>query len=431
MTDATFERARAAFVEGLRHFEAGRYVDAERAYEASLALLPGRVSTLTNLAATKLRLGRAHDALQLLDDALAAQPDDPDAAWQRAQALADLGRHADALQALERVIGARPDAALPWFRHGLALQRLGRHDEALGSYGRALALDPALAQAWSNRGGILKEQGRLDEAAACFERALALGADPELHRYLLAGLRRGAAGAQAADASAPGAATPARAPVPYVQQLFDGYAARFDDHLERVLRYEAHVALARLLRVHGPARHTRALDLGCGTGLCGRELAPLVDAIDGVDLSAGMLGQARARQVYAELTQADVAEHLQRTDRRYDLVTSTDVFIYIGDLDPVFAGVQRVLEPGGTFAFSVEAADERVDYELRTSLRYAHSRRYLRDLAARRGLEPLRFEPAVIREDQGRAIDGWIVLMRRPAADTPPPSDPSPPTTPP
>lgn len=403
MTDDAFERARAAFVEGLRHFEAGRFADAERAYEASLALLPGRVSTLTNLAATKLRLGRAHDALQLLDDALAAQPDDPDAAWQRAQALAELGRHAEALPALERVIAARPDAALPWFRHGLALQRLERHDEALASYGRALALDPALAQAWSNRGGILKEQGRLDEAAACFERALVLGADPELHRYLIAGIRRTAAAATA---------TPASAPVQYVQQLFDGYAGRFDEHLVGVLHYDAHVALVRLLRAHASARFTRALDLGCGTGLCGRELAALVDAIDGVDLSAGMLGQARARDVYAELTQADVAEHLQGTDRRYDLVTSTDVFIYIGELDPVFAGVRRVLHPGGTFAFSVEAADGRVDYELRTSLRYAHSERYVRALAQRHGFAVAAIEPHVIREDQGRPVEGLLVCLQ-------------------
>lgn len=47
---ATFEQAKAFFLQGLDHYQAGRFAQAERDFAASLALAPGRVSTLTNLA---------------------------------------------------------------------------------------------------------------------------------------------------------------------------------------------------------------------------------------------------------------------------------------------------------------------------------------------------------------------------------------------
>ena len=52
-TDA-FERARAAFVAGIAAFESGRLEQAEAEFLASLALLPGRPSTLVNLASRRL-----------------------------------------------------------------------------------------------------------------------------------------------------------------------------------------------------------------------------------------------------------------------------------------------------------------------------------------------------------------------------------------
>ena len=82
-----FEKARGLFVQGIADFEAGRFDAARLAFEASLVLLPGRVSTLTNLAATHIQLHAPEAALRLLDQALASQPQDQDAWWQRAMAL--------------------------------------------------------------------------------------------------------------------------------------------------------------------------------------------------------------------------------------------------------------------------------------------------------------------------------------------------------
>src|SRR5688572_32544114 len=67
----SFDHARREFLDGTGHLQAGRLEAAERCFETSLALLPGRVSTLVNLAATRLRLGRPEAALPLLDQAQA------------------------------------------------------------------------------------------------------------------------------------------------------------------------------------------------------------------------------------------------------------------------------------------------------------------------------------------------------------------------
>src|SRR6186713_2903767 len=92
-----FQQARDFFMDGVRLHEAGRFEQAERQFLASLALVPGRASTLVNLGATRLKLGKPQEALQVLDQALAQDADAADALKHRAVALNMLGKHEEAL----------------------------------------------------------------------------------------------------------------------------------------------------------------------------------------------------------------------------------------------------------------------------------------------------------------------------------------------
>lgn len=397
--DDRFERAKAAFLEGLQALQAGRDAAAEAAFVQSLALLPGRPSTLMNLGVARLRQGRADTALQALDEALAADPRLADAWGHRGVALAALARHGDALASYERALAlsAAPDTvalhrllalgnlrryeealavadellarhpgdAEAWLQHGRTLQCLGRPHDSVDSYRHAVTLAPTLAEGWSLYGQLLKELGRREDAAFAFEQALAQGAERELHRWFLAAVRGGEA--------------PPQPPAAYVERLFDGYAEDFDEHLQR-RHYRTPQVLAEM--VHGAAAgragtppFASALDLRCGAGLVAPPLAPLARALDGVDLSSAMLAKARALGLYRQLVHGDIVEHLRGTDRRYELVVAADVFVYLGALEAVFAGVRRVLQPSGLFAFSVEATDEPRPM-LRDSLRYAHGEAY-------------------------------------------------------
>jgi predicted TPR repeat methyltransferase len=361
--DSTLDQARAFFTRGIACYEAGRWQDAETQFAAALALAPGRPSVLTNLGATRLKLRRFEDAIVLLDEALAAEPANAEALGHRATAQAELGRHA----------------------------------KALADVDRALAVDARNAPLWSLRGTLLKEFGRSDEAAAAWREAIACGGDEALHRYYLAALGHDAA--------------PATPPPGYAQALFDSYADGFEDHLVEVLRYRAPQLLAEGL--HG-RRFRTALDLGCGTGLCGVALRPLVDQIDGVDVSERMVAQARARGVYRGVVQGDVTEVLGRGTERYELIVAADVFIYVGALDTVFARVAQRLAPGGVFCFTVELADDASDMVLRPSLRYAHSMRYIRTLARQHGFEFSATAEHAIRDDRHAPIPGLYAWLTRP-----------------
>lgn len=392
-----FERARQNFLEGLAHFQAQALPEAERCFEAALALMPGRASTLTNLGATRVKLGKAAEAVALLEQAIEADPRNLEAWSYLGLAHAGLAQHAQAVACYDQALSLDESRAPLWMQRAQALVRLGRPEEALASFERALARDAGLTEAWSHRGTLLREMNQLQDAAACFEKAIALGADPQVNGYFLASVR--------------GAQAPATAPREYVEYLFDDYAAEFQSHLVGVLRYRAHEVLIQHLAQLGPRRFGSVLDLGCGTGLCGPLIQPLADRVDGVDISRGMLDKARALDVYTALIHADVVDYLRGADRRDDLVLAADVFIYVGELAAVFAGVARVLQPGGLFCFTVERAADDEELRLLPSLRYAHSEPYIRRLAGEHGFEVKALLRAPLREDQRQRIEGLYVYL--------------------
>ena len=400
---ADFERARQLFVDGLADLLAGRLEEAERRFSASLALLPDRVSTLVNLAAARLGLSRADAALEAIDRVLAIEPDNVEGWFHRGGAMTQLKRWDEALRSFERAGTLSPTFAEPWFRHGQVLQRLDRDAEAMRSYERAVAADARFAPAWTNIGTLLRETGRIGEAANAFRKARESGADDELNGYYLAAV--GGAGA--------GAKVPATAPAGYVETLFDDYAGAFATHVVEALNYRAHSTLARTLQQIAPQRQfRRALDLGCGTGLCGVLLKPLTGQLCGVDLSAGMLAEAEATTVYDVLVKQDIVEFMTLEASTFDLVTAADVFIYMGNLSPVFAAVRKVLERGGIFCFSVElAAADETEFQLLSSLRYAHGERYLRKLAGDHGFRVMQTLRGQIRHDQRQPIQGLFVFL--------------------
>ena len=91
-SNPAFEQARTRFVEGLAHFGAARWAEAEQSFEAALALMPGRPSVLTNLGATRLRLGRPAEALELAKAETLARPASAGLWELRARAESALGR---------------------------------------------------------------------------------------------------------------------------------------------------------------------------------------------------------------------------------------------------------------------------------------------------------------------------------------------------
>ena len=397
-TEARLERSRAIFFEGIGHFEAGRLEPARECFERALALAPGRPSLIGNLGITLFHLRRWEDAVPLLRQAVAAEPAHAEAWACLGLASEALGRWQEADDALGKALETSPAKAALWLARGGCRLRLGRTEEAMRAFEKAVEISPGFARAWSARGSLLRELGRREEAAHCFEKAIALGEDPELHAWFLAAVRDGA--------------TPAKTPRRYVEGLFDDYSADFESHLVATLKYRGHEELLRPLLQSG--RHFRSvLDLGCGTGLCGKLLRGRADAIDGLDVSRAMLEQARGTGAYRELIHDELESYLASASRQDDLVVAADVFGYLGDLKDVFRSIKRNLAPGGLLAFTVEVSSHRDEVKLLPSLRHAHSEPYLRRIASAAGLRWQEVRRGMLRQDQDNPVDALYVYLER------------------
>jgi predicted TPR repeat methyltransferase len=374
----------------------GRLDEALLSYQRALEIQPRYAEAHCNRAITLQELGRYLDALGAAEDALHIKDRYADAWFARGNALHCLRLLPEAVESFDRAIHLRPQWAEAYSAQGSALQRLGEFAAALDSYDHALKLKPDYALAHYYRGNTLRSLARGDEAIAAYRAALAHGDDPETIAFALASLGVGE--------------TPAVLPPEYVRSLFDQYANHFDQHLVEVLDYRTPAYLDDMLRRVAPAADLHTVDLGCGTGLCAPYLKAYSRRLDGVDLSQQMLAKAAERGLYDELACDDLTSYLDHRASDCDLVVAADVFVYIGDLAPVFQAVHRALRHDGRFCFSVEAGDD-ADYTLRPSNRYAHSRAYLERLAASTGFAVLAIEALTARQENTAPIAALAIIL--------------------
>jgi predicted TPR repeat methyltransferase len=208
-------------------------------------------------------------------------------------------------------------------------------------------------------------------------------------------------------------------PPAYVRTLFDQYAPRFDRALIDDLGYRGpsllfKAVLAARHAVKKPAFFKRAIDLGCGTGLAASAFAQEVDHFIGIDLSPGMIEQAKTTGLYAKLEVSDMLEGLRvRPEASADLVLAADAMVYVPDLVPVLTEVSRVLAAGGLLAFTLErhAGDGVV---LGEGLRYAHSPHYVRNALMVAGLTLSQIEEQSFRTESNVPVPGLVVVAAKP-----------------
>ncbi len=207
-------------------------------------------------------------------------------------------------------------------------------------------------------------------------------------------------------------------PRSYVQTLFDQYAPRFEDALLGDLDYRApqllfKAVIAVRVAQRKPAFFKRAIDLGCGTGLGAAAFAKEVDHFIGIDLSPGMIEEARATGLYEQLEVEDmVAGVASQAEASADLVLAADAFCYVPELSPVLTEVTRVLAPGGLVAFTVETHDGE-GVVIGDGLRYAHAAEYLRKAVAAAGLKLAHLEQASPRMENNEPVRGLVVVASK------------------
>lgn len=415
--------------------------DACKAFRSALALEQDMPQAHLGLAGCLEKLGELD---QGADHARRARELDPceDTWFREAHILQEKGDYEAARRCYKKTLACNPRCVVAMNNMGVLDMNEREHDKADEWFRRARDCDPAYGEAWTNWANILEKEGDLDKAEFAARRGVELAETPsslvrlgyvlqrqgridealETYNRLLTIDPADSKGVTLYLAALGLRDMPPRASDAHVRDLFDHYAGFFERHLRESLNYKGPEVMLALLSPSLQERKVEeaatngldVMDLGCGTGLCGAVLSPFAKRLDGVDLSPRMLAKARERGIYHELFEAEIVQCLEGLEQDYDCVVAGDVFVYLGDLAPVFAEVHKRLRKEGLFAFTLET-HENEGIKVNEGNRYQHGRGYLRALAQEYGFEVAIMEDAVMRMEAEKPVSSLAVLLRKPA----------------
>ncbi|KAL3767575.1 hypothetical protein ACHAWU_000238 [Discostella pseudostelligera] len=254
-----------------------------------------------------------------------------------------------------------------------------------------------------------------------------------------------------------------RASNEFVSALFDDFADSFDEKLG-ALGYQVPKLIGEaaydLLGISGGEPFQSVLDAGCGTGLAGRFLRPLVTGpLVGVDLSKKMLEQAAectmvkgCGLIAEDSTERDDLEEEKEEDERskkplydklvssdletvtltelvselsedaiagFDLIVAADVFVYIGNLQEILLNFAKLSNGSDSKASYLIFSCERIEdtkaaptgWKLQSSGRYAHSKSYVTSVAEKAGFDLIRYDEIVPRMEKGEEVQGHLFVF--------------------
>lgn len=157
-----------------RHYDTGRYRDAEELAKALTKEFPMHQYSWKVLGAVLRQLGNVNGALAAMLTSVELAPNDPEAHSNLGTALNALERFIESETSLRLALKLKPDFPAAHNNLGITLEKQGKLDDAEASYMRALTLTPNYPEAHHNLGITLQRLGRLEESEASYKRAIAL-----------------------------------------------------------------------------------------------------------------------------------------------------------------------------------------------------------------------------------------------------------------
>ncbi len=345
------------------------------------------------------------------------------------------GIEADFLAHLRARSAQSPDDPRPQINLGRLLYGLDRFDEAGEVLAAALPRDPLNLRAVMTLTAILLKQDRPDAAVALWQPAFA--ADPtngklplDLARILAYG-GHGDHARRMIDRAEPlcrdnrhefefvadaiRGTTAATSQAAMTVELFDRFARSYDKNLAALgNRGPQMVGLVLDALALPRARKLAILDAGCGTGLCAPLLRPYARTLHGVDLSPGMLAESKKKKAYNHLTRSDLASIGTLPAGPFDMIVSSDVLVYFGDLAPVLTNFASIIRPGGWLILTLELTEHPRGWTLHPSGRHKHDPAYLKSALQAAGFTaPKTRIDGDLRHEFGAPVRGFAVAAQR------------------
>ena len=138
-----------------------------------------------------------------------------------------------------------------------------------------------------------------------------------------------------------------------LEERYDQWSKDYDRDLSTEFEYRSPRRAAEILAAHVP-RDARILDAGAGTGLVGEILASMgYRRMVAMDLSQGMLEEARKKGVYEDFHQMVMGETLDFETASFDAVVTVGVLTVGHAPASSLDELVRVTRPNGHIVFSL------------------------------------------------------------------------------
>ncbi|MCP4117907.1 MAG: tetratricopeptide repeat protein [Desulfobacteraceae bacterium] len=377
------------------------YLDQERpekakpVFEKAASLNPPDLSACYNLGRLKQLENDHQGAIVIYKVMLDQQPKIGQVWNNQGVAYREIGKLDDAVASFRAAVRFAPEMAEAWNNLGVAQDELNLTENALNSYKKAIEIQPDYLSPHLNLGLVLQKTEQFKEAEKHYNKVLKIQPDNEVAKFMLQSIG--------------GDETPDAAPVEHVRGIFDQCAENFETILVQGLEYKTPELLFNLVRPYLTEKMS-ILDLGCGTGLGAQLYRPFAKSLTGVDVSAKMLKKASEKKIYNRLEVFDILQDWV-FPTKFDLIYSSDVFVYFGNLDMIIKSASSYLVNGGKIAFSVEnLKDNTTSYRLYPSGRYAHSRKYIQECLNRHELKIIEINKTDIRNQSGNPVKGLLIV---------------------
>ena len=347
-----------------------------------------------------LNKNQFNEALIFFEKALELKPDFVDALNNLGLAQHKLAKLDQAVRTYKKVVAIDTDYALSSDNKILSVIYFfsqGNIQDALETLNILVEVNPTDALLFNMLGGCFASIGQPEMAIANYQKALEFEPEYAIPKHMLNSLT---------------GHTSKEPPKQYVKNLFDDYAYRFNDALVNNLQYSLPFIIKELILQSNSEKseYQHVIDLGCGTGLAGKSLRNISSNLSGIDISENMILEAEKLNIYDTLIVGDIAEKLNASQDKFDLLIALDVLIYIGDAESTFQAVRNSCMPDSLFVFSVEIQEEN-GYALLKSARYAHSDRYIMEQTS--GIfELIDSQHVRLRKEGDNWINGKVYVFR-------------------
>lgn len=418
---------------GIIYYAQGKLGDAEKIFREVTIREPQYVDAFYNLGLTLSKQNKFSEATLIYENLLQQAPEHFAARFHLACALMQQEKLSAAIEQFLLIEKSQPYHAETQTNLATCYFKQKNLNAAKTHYLKALDIEPRDTQVLFNLGVIAAQQDQIDQAIRHYQMAIQINPDffaaqnnlgvaflAKQHASFALQHFQQASRLQPENQSVAYAvkmlAQSERVTVAepdYIKSLFDAYADHYETHLLTALEYKLPGLLkqAVLNSVALPPGEKDILDLGCGTGLCGTAFKPFAKTLTGVDLSDKMLAVAAEKHIYDRLIASELNSFLRNKNMEYDLVLAGDVLVYVGDLADIFHSIKQALRPNGLLVFNTEISPDK-DFKVNQSGRFAHTKRYLEQLAQENHFIILHYQQVITRLQNNEPVYGHLYVLQ-------------------